>query len=199
MPDWPLVHRELRRKGVTRSCSGSNTSSVTPRASATPGSASAYRRWQGRLDLVMRQEHHAGEKLFVDFAGMTIPITDPDTGEVWQAQLFVAVLGASSYTYAEALPSQALPHWIGAHVHAFAFFEGCPGHHRARQPPLRRHPPPPLRARTQPDVCGAGGPLRLCGHPGEAGDPESKAQASDCTSSARSGREPWLAARRAAC
>jgi transposase len=85
-----------------------------------------YRTWQGRLDLVMRQEHRAGQKLFVDFAGMTIPITDPDTGEVWQAQLFVAVLGASNYTYAEALASQELPHWIGAHVHAFTFFGACP-------------------------------------------------------------------------
>ena len=74
----------------------------------------------------MRQQHHAGEKLFVDFAGMTVPITDPGSGEVWQAELFVAVLGASNYTYAEALASQALPHWIGAHVAAFEAFGGCP-------------------------------------------------------------------------
>ena len=74
----------------------------------------------------MRQEHRAGEKLFVDFAGQTIPIVDPHTGEEWQAQLFVAVLGASSYTYAEALATQALPDWIAGHVHAFAFFGGCP-------------------------------------------------------------------------
>jgi transposase len=73
----------------------------------------------------MRQEHRAGEKLFVDFAGQTIPITDPRTGEITAAQLFVAVLGASSYTYAEALPSQELPHWIAAHVHAFSFLGGC--------------------------------------------------------------------------
>jgi transposase len=73
----------------------------------------------------MRQEHRAGEKLFVDFAGPTIPITDPRTGEITAAQLFVAVLGASSYTYAEALPSQELPHWIAAHVHAFSFLGGC--------------------------------------------------------------------------
>jgi transposase len=73
----------------------------------------------------MRQEHRAGEKLFVDFAGQTIPITDPRTGEITAAQLFVAVLGASSYTYAEALPSQELPHWIAAHVATFAFLGGC--------------------------------------------------------------------------
>jgi transposase len=74
----------------------------------------------------MRQEHRAGEKLFVDFAGLTIAIVDPDSGEVWQAQLFVAVLGASNHTYAEALPSQELPYWISAHVHAFEAFGGCP-------------------------------------------------------------------------
>jgi transposase len=85
-----------------------------------------YRTWQGRLDLVMRQEHRAGEKLFVDFPGMTLPIVDPDTGEVWQAELFVAVLGASSYTYAEAFASQTLPDWIAGHVHSFEAFGGCP-------------------------------------------------------------------------
>ncbi|MCY7417224.1 MAG: IS21 family transposase, partial [Chloroflexi bacterium] len=84
-----------------------------------------YRAWQRHVDVVMRQEHRAGEKLFVDFAGQTIPIVDPDTGEITEAQLFVAVLGASSYTYAEALPSQGLPHWISAHVHAFSFYGGC--------------------------------------------------------------------------
>ena len=61
-----------------------------------------YREWAGRLDLVMRQEHRAGEKLFIDYAGQTVPVVDPETGEVRQAQVFVAVLGASSYTFAEA-------------------------------------------------------------------------------------------------
>jgi transposase len=74
----------------------------------------------------MRHEHRAGEKLFVDFPGQTVPVVDPRTGEVSQAEVFVAVLGASNYTYAEAVPSQALPHWVGAHVRAFAYFGGCP-------------------------------------------------------------------------
>ena len=75
----------------------------------------------------MRHEHRAGEKLFVDFPGKkTIKITDPVTGEITVAELFVAVLGASNYIYAEALPSQELPHWISAHVNAFNFFGGCP-------------------------------------------------------------------------
>lgn len=85
-----------------------------------------YRSWQGKLDLVMRQDHRAGEKLFVDYAGQTAEVTCPDTGEVREAQIFVAVLGASNYTYAEATWSQALPDWIGSHQRAFHFFGGVP-------------------------------------------------------------------------
>jgi transposase len=72
----------------------------------------------------MRQEHKAGEKLFVDYAGQTVPVMDPTTGEVRPAQIFLAVLGASNYTYAEATWSQTLPDWIGSHVRALAFFGG---------------------------------------------------------------------------
>jgi transposase len=126
MPDWVEVHRELHRKGVTLQLLWLEYRDRQPEGFGYSWFCHAYRLWAGRLDLVMRQVHRAGEKLFVDFAGMTLPITDPETGEVWQAELFVAVLGASSYTYAEAVASQALPHWIGAHVHAFVFFGGCP-------------------------------------------------------------------------
>ena len=86
----------------------------------------AYRDWRGRSDLVMRQTHRAGEKLFVDFSGMTVPLVDRQTGEIRQAQIFVAVLGASNYTYAEALASQGLADRIGAHVRAFGFLGGVP-------------------------------------------------------------------------
>ncbi len=72
----------------------------------------------------MRQQHKAGEKLFVDYCGQTVPITDPSTGESHPAQIFVAVLGASNYTYAEATRSQKLPDWIGSHVRTFEFFGG---------------------------------------------------------------------------
>jgi transposase len=68
-----------------------------------------YRRWRGQLDVVMRQEHRAGEKLFVDFAGVTAPIVDPKTGEITEHPVFVAALGASSFTYAEACNGQDLP------------------------------------------------------------------------------------------
>lgn len=75
----------------------------------------------------MRHEHRAGERMFVDYPGATLPIVDPATSEISPAQLFVAVLGdTSSYTYAEATRSQALADWIGAHVNAFEFYEGAP-------------------------------------------------------------------------
>jgi transposase len=126
LPDWRAVHRELHRKGVTLQLLWMEYKEREPEGYQYTQFCRHYRTWQGRLDLVMRQEHRAGEKMFVDFPGMTLPIVDPETGLVWQAELFVAVLGASSYTYAEALPSQALPDWISGHVHAFEAFEGCP-------------------------------------------------------------------------
>jgi len=125
LPDWPTVRRELRRKGVTLELLWLEYRRDHPDGYGRSWFCGAYRQWAGRLDLVMRQEHRAGERLFVDWAGQTLPIVDPDTGEVRQASLFVAVLGASSYTYAEAFASQALPDWIAGHVHAFSFFGGA--------------------------------------------------------------------------
>ena len=84
-----------------------------------------YRAWASTLDAVMRQEHRAGEKMFVDYAGRTVAVVDRETGEIRQAQVFVAVLGASNYTYAEATWTQALPDWIASHVRAFEFYDGC--------------------------------------------------------------------------
>ena len=74
----------------------------------------------------MRQDHRAGEKLFVDYAGHTVPVMDRTTGEIHEAQVFVAVMGASNYTYAEATWSQTLPDWIGSHIRAFEFLGGVP-------------------------------------------------------------------------
>jgi transposase len=78
------------------------------------------------LDLVLRQSHRAGEKLFVDYAGQTVPVVNALTGEVQQASVFVAVLGASSYTYAEATLKADLESWIGSHVQALEYLGGCP-------------------------------------------------------------------------
>jgi transposase len=85
-----------------------------------------YRQWAKRVDPVMRQEHRAGEKLFVDYAGQTVPVYDLHTNQMREAQIFVAVLGASNYTYAEATWTQSLPDWIGSHSRAFIFFAGVP-------------------------------------------------------------------------
>ena len=125
-PDWALVHRELRRKSVTLALLWAEYRAGCPDGFGYTWFTEHYRAWAGKLDVVLRQEHRAGEKLFLDFAGQTIPITDPLTGEITGAQLFVAVLGASNYTYAEALPSQAEVHWLGAHVRGFEFFGGAP-------------------------------------------------------------------------
>jgi transposase len=85
-----------------------------------------YHRWRRHLDVVLRQQHKAGEKLFVDYAGDTIPIFDPKGGPERPASIFVAVLGASNYTYAEATWSQGLEDWLGAHIRTFEFLGGCP-------------------------------------------------------------------------
>jgi transposase len=126
VPDWAVVHRELRRKGVTLQLLWTEYRAGCPEGFGYTWFTERYRAYAGRLDLVLRGDHRAGEKAFIDFAGQTIPITDPGTGETWQAQLFVAVLGASNHTYAEALRSQELRHWLGAHVHAFESWGGAP-------------------------------------------------------------------------
>src|SRR5205807_4666497 len=86
----------------------------------------AYRAWASKLDLVMRQSHRAGEKLFVDYAGQGIPVVNSHSGEVHDVAIFVAVLGASNSTYAEATWTQSLPDWIGSHVRTFAALGGVP-------------------------------------------------------------------------
>jgi transposase len=126
LPDWPQVHTELRRKGVTLFLLWQEYKATHTDGFQYSWFCDMYQAWRGRRDLVMRQTHRAGEKLFVDFCGPTVPMTDPRTGEIHAAQIFVAVLGASNYTYAEAVASQDVSDWIGAHVRAFQFFEGAP-------------------------------------------------------------------------
>lgn len=125
-PDWRTVHRELGRKGVTLDLLWQEYKAEHPEGYQYSSFCSHYRAFAGKLSLSMRQVHTPGEKLFVDYAGPTIPVTDPLTGEIRQASLFVAVLGASNYTYCEATWSQGLPDWIGSHVRAFEFFGGVP-------------------------------------------------------------------------
>lgn len=119
LPDWAEVHREMKarkRSGVTLQLLWLEYKEDHPDGLQYTQFCERYRRWRGTLDLVLRQEHRAGEKVFVDYAGQTVPVVKRATGEIRQAEIFVGVLGASNYTYAEACWSQALPEWIGAHV-----------------------------------------------------------------------------------
>ena len=122
LPDWAVIHRELRRKGVTLQLLHYEYKAAHPAGYQYSQFCRLHRAWQRHIDLPMRQEHRAGEKCFVDFPGDTLPIVDPETGVVRPAQLFVAVLGASNYTYAEAVASQSVPDWVAAHVHALECF-----------------------------------------------------------------------------
>ncbi|MEM6944427.1 MAG: IS21 family transposase [Pseudomonadota bacterium] len=127
-PDWPAVHRALKRKGVTLALVWEDYRASHPEDGyGYSRFCELYRRWEGRLSPTMRQHHFAGERAFVDYAGDTLEIIDGATGEVRQAQIFVGVLGASNYTYVEATWTQSLPDWIGAHVRMLAFFGGAPG------------------------------------------------------------------------
>jgi len=125
-PDWPTVHRELRRKGVTLDLLWQEHKTEHPDGYLYSGFCAHYRQWVGRLSVSLRQTHAPGEKLFVDYAGPTVPIIDPMTGEILQAAIFVAVLGASNYTYCEATWSQSLPDWIGSHVRVLEHLNGAP-------------------------------------------------------------------------
>ncbi len=126
-PDWVAVHRELKRKHVTLSVLWDEYIERNPQGYRYSRFCELYRSWEGKLSVTMRQTHVGGDKLFVDYAGDTAPvIVDRLTGEVRQAQIFVAVMGASNFTYAEATWTQALPDWIGAHTRAFAAIGGVP-------------------------------------------------------------------------
>lgn len=125
-PDYTAVHQELRRKGVTLALLWEEYKAQHPDGLQYSAFCRHYRRHAARVDLSMRQVHRAGEKCFVDYAGQTVPVVDPRTGEVREAQIFVAVLGASNFTYAEASWTQSLPDWIGSHIRAFEYFQCVP-------------------------------------------------------------------------
>jgi transposase len=129
VPEWAVVHRELRRPNMTLAL-------LWEEYRTGPGALDGfgyswfcdlYREWVGRLKPTLRQVHTAGERVFVDFAGHTMEVIDGATGEIRSAEVFVAVLGASNYTYAEATWTQSLADWIGAHVRMLAFIGGVPG------------------------------------------------------------------------
>jgi len=126
-PDWTAIHRELRRKHVTLSILWDEYIAQHPQGYRYSRFCELYRGWEGKLSVTMRQTHAGGDKLFVDYAGDTAPVViDRLTGEIKQAWIFVAVLGASNFTYAEASWTQTLCDWIGAHTRALEAIGGVP-------------------------------------------------------------------------
>src|ERR1700681_2114372 len=126
-PDWPAVHRELKRKHVTLLIVWDEYIAANPCGYSYSRFCELYRGFESKLSTTMRQTHAAGERLFVDYAGDGVPVViDRHTGELRKAQIFVAVLGASSFTFAWASWTQTLPDWIDAHVHALEAIGGVP-------------------------------------------------------------------------
>ena len=126
-PVWTEVHLELKKKGVTKQLLWEEYTQQYPnRCYSYSQFCARYAEWRKKQKRSMRQTHRAGEKLFIDYAGPTIPVVCAASGEIHTAQIFVAVLGASNYTFAEATWSQSLPDWLGSHVRAFEFFGGTP-------------------------------------------------------------------------
>ncbi len=126
LPDWEETHRELSRQGVTLLLLWQEYREKYPQGYGYTQFREHYHRWNHSHTTSLRMPHKGGEVMEVDYAGMTLPITNPETGEIWQAPVFVATLPASSYIYAEIQASQELQHWLNGHVRAFAFFGGVP-------------------------------------------------------------------------
>lgn len=124
LPDWNQIHLELRKVGVTVELLWQEYREEFPGGLGRTQFCEHYNRYKRKLSLVMRQEHKAGEKCFVDYSGNGIPIVDPRTGEITMCELFIGALGASSYTFAHATASQQLPAWLDSHVKMFEFFQG---------------------------------------------------------------------------
>ncbi len=125
-PDWPTIASELKRKGVTLSLLWQEYRAAHPEGYGYTWFCESFRAFERRARPTYRHRHEAGAVMQTDYAGHTVPIVDPRTGELRMAQIFVAVLGASSYTFAMASFSQALPDWIEGQVRALAFFGGVP-------------------------------------------------------------------------
>jgi transposase len=127
LPDFCQIHQDLRRPGVTLTLLWHEYKAAHPDGYQLTQFCQLYREFAQTLRVVLRQTYTPGETMFVDYAGQTVPIHDRATGKVTQAQIFVAVLGASNYAFAEATADQAIESWVGSHVRAFEYFDGVPG------------------------------------------------------------------------
>ena len=124
LPDWDRIRHELGRKGVTLRLLWLEYRQENPDGYRYTRFCQLYRAWTGSKRVVMRFEHKAGEKIFVDYAGLTMDVIDPQTGVVSTAQIFVAALGASSYTFACAVPGQDIASWLSCHDRTFRYYNG---------------------------------------------------------------------------
>lgn len=123
-PDWEYIHRELHKKGVTLQLLWREYRENNTQGLGYSQFCKNYRDHIKTLNPVMRQKHKAGEKTFVDYAGMTMPWIDPASGEVFEAEIFVGCLGASQFIFAQATATQQLPDWFQSHIHMFEYFGG---------------------------------------------------------------------------
>jgi transposase len=127
LPDFAKIHEQRQRhRHLTLQLLWEEYKQASPDGLGYSRFCELYQRWRGKLDVVLRQEYKAGEKMFVDWAGATIPIHDREGGITQAGHLFVAVLGASSYTYAEVTADEQMENWLGAHMRAFEFYGGVP-------------------------------------------------------------------------
>jgi transposase len=126
-PDYGRLHQELKRKGVTLQLLWEEYSQAHGAAAYRYSQfCEHYHQYRGTLARSMRQVHRAGEKVFIDYSGDTVAVIDARTGEIRSAEIFVATLGASKYTYAEATWTQSLPDWIGSHIRMLEFYGSVP-------------------------------------------------------------------------
>lgn len=126
-PDWLYIDTEIRRPHVTRQLLWMEyKAQFGKNALSYSQFCRCYREWKKTRRLSMRQEHRAGEKLFIDFCGPTVPVVNPDTGEVRRVAIFVAVMGASNYTYVEACEGQDMMSWLNANSRCLTFLGGVP-------------------------------------------------------------------------
>ena len=124
LPDWACIHKEMARKGVTLKLLWQEYRHTHPEGYGYSRFCELYQRWADTLEPVLRQVHEPGQKMFVDWAGQTVPIHNEQDGSLSEGHLFVAVLGSSNKTYVEAFENEQLSAWIRAHCHAWAFFSG---------------------------------------------------------------------------
>src|SRR5213594_2053370 len=192
VPDWPRLHQELKKPGVTLSLLWVEYRAQHPDGYGYSQFCERYRRWARALKPSMRQVHRAGEKLFVDFSGTRPHLVDPKTGEEIVVELFVGVLGASGLIYAEATRSQDLSSWVGAHVRMLDYFQGSsaiwvPDNLKSGVTTASRYEPEINR--TYAELARHYGAVVI---PARVATPTDKAYASYCTSSRLCNGEHWL-------